>query len=479
MKSVKFLFLGLITLSIALAGCNDDAPPRVSNVEDGFYVVGEATAVADLFAENAGLALMAAGKNEADNHAVRTGMYEKYVALDGGTPFSLMLKAGNRETQYGAILTKVNLAGEEGESVNDQPVIEIYKGTLTENESLQVAESGLYHVIVDVSLETVIIAPVEWGIRGAMNNWGFTALSKPEFNKTAMSFSSTNVIVTMSNDFKFAYGSGWKIELDDAGAVKANTNVGNDGGNDGDALTAKLTSGGKNIGIARGMYTIALNWTLAKGDIKDGYSATITRTGTPEMVYPATLYMIGEEFGNWNWGSDEVVEMIPVYGDEGTFWCINYFTAGKGFRWSPEKNWQDGFARMRENTGFDLDGDAIVAKDGLYIVYIDIEADKIAIEPAKVYGFGGCFGVTDNNIHDCPFELNEDGDKLYRTTIATGELRMYVDSSIAASAWWTREFIILGGKIVYRGNGSDQTRVTVNAGKTITLDFKAGTGMIE
>jgi hypothetical protein len=41
------------------------------------------------------------------------------------------------------------------------------------------------------------------------------------------------------------------------------------------------------------------------------------------------------------------------------------------------------------------------------------------------------------------------------------------------------EFIILDGKIEYRGTGGDQTRVPVAAGKTVTLDFNAGTGTIE
>ena len=38
---------------------------------------------------------------------------------------------------------------------------------------------------------------------------------------------------------------------------------------------------------------------------------------------------------------------------------------------------------------------------------------------------------------------------------------MYAASSIATSDWWTREFIILDGKIVYRGKGDDQERVNL------------------
>jgi hypothetical protein len=60
-----------------------------------------------------------------------------------------------------------------------------------------------------------------------------------------------------------------------------------------------------------------------------------------------------------------------------------------------------------------------------------------------------------------------------------GDLRLYAASSAATSDWWTREFIILDGQIAYRGNGDDQPRVNVKAGAKVTLDFNAGTGVIE
>ncbi len=56
---------------------------------------------------------------------------------------------------------------------------------------------------------------------------------------------------------------------------------------------------------------------------------------------------------------------------------------------------------------------------------------------------------------------------------------MYAESSIANSDWWTREFIVLDGKIVYRGNGDDQKRVNCTKGQEVTLDVNAGTGSIK
>jgi hypothetical protein len=493
MKNVKFLVLGLASLSIALVGCQKDEPvvQPVSYVEDGFYVVGEATAVANLSADGADMALMAVGVNENDGNNARTGMYEKYVALEGGKPFSLVQKAGVTETQYGATLAKeaIFTVDEEGaqKSLNEQPIVEIYKGTLAANSALQVAESGLYHIIVDVELNTVIVTPVEWGVRGAMNGWGFTAFTKPTFSKTSMKYTLTNVEVAMPGGFKFAYGSGWKLELNPDGTplVKANTNLGNEGGeeNKNQPLTAQVVRGGQDIGIERGVYTIELEWTLAKGAIRNSYTAKVTKTGEVALRFPENLYMIGNNFGGWNWGSGGVVEMVPVWGVQGAFWCVNYFTAGNGFKWNSKKDWGGDFATLGTNVGYEVaDNNAVVAENGLYTVYIDLAAEKITIAPAKVYGIGDCFGGWDKG--QFPFALNEDGNLLSKATTGQGELRMYVDLSEAAVDtdgwdWWKSEFIILNGRIAYRGNGNDQERVSVAPGKTVTLDFEAGMGVIE
>lgn len=47
------------------------------------------------------------------------------------------------------------------------------------------------------------------------------------------------------------------------------------------------------------------------------------------------------------------------------------------------------------------------------------------------------------------------------------------------SDWWQMEFMVLDGKIEYRGKGDDQARLEATAGQVVTLDFNAGTGTIE
>jgi hypothetical protein len=203
------------------------------------------------------------------------------------------------------------------------------------------------------------------------------------------------------------------------------------------------------------------------------YSNSIKLSVLPYFIppeFPSEMYMIGEEF--------DVVEMIPVHGFEGHFWAIRYITAGKGFKWCAKRTGDGDFNTLGEDIGFTLDGgDALVAADGLYMIYMDMDKKRISVETAKVYGMGDCFGGWD--IAAYPFAI--DGRTASRTTDESGELRICAVSDIApiGNDWWKMEFVIIDGVIAYRGAGNDQDRVSVNAGKLITLDFNAGTGSIK
>ena len=497
MKKIKFLVLALMALPFVFVSCDpDDGPSKpVSYVEDGFYVVGAATSIADLFATDADKALMAPGFNEVTK-AVREGMYEKYVALTGGKEFQLVLKAGVKETSYGAALTlSETLSGD------NEPAIQVYKGTLAENgAAMKVSTSGLYHIVLDVNLKLIVIAPVEWGVRGAMNSWGFTAFPAPSFNQTTMTYKLSNVTVEMSGGFKFAYGNGWKIELSGE-EVKAETNIGNDGGENNDPITAKLTSGGKDIGIERAVWDIELTWTLAKGAVKEGFTAKLTKVQDLEPLpeYPENLYVIGSfatfindegKEVNWSWDSEYVITMTPVHSHPEAFWAITYFDADTEFKFAPVKDWNGDFgavgaptlANTVENV-YDkkMGGDSNIktAEAGYYLIYVDLKESKIFVGEPGVYLIGACSkdekwdaGVAENK-----FAVTASG--LTATTFGAGELRMYAASPFEGVDWWQMEFIIIDGKIVYRGNGGDQTRVNVAAGKIVTLDFKTGTGTIK
>ncbi len=197
-------------------------------------------------------------------------------------------------------------------------------------------------------------------------------------------------------------------------------------------------------------------------------------------TYPETLYMIGSEFGGWDWNAATVAEMTPVNGNPGKFWAVRYFAdPASGFKWNTVKAWGGDFFSLGNDVGFTTaDGNAFVAAAGFYIVVVDYTSNTITVEPAKVWGMGDCFGGW--NTGQYPFVA--DGNIMKITATAAGELRIYTHSAAAGipeGDWWRMEFVILDGKIAYRGDGGDQTRVPIAAGKVVTLDFNAGTGTIQ
>ena len=188
------------------------------------------------------------------------------------------------------------------------------------------------------------------------------------------------------------------------------------------------------------------------------------------------MYIIGDGVGGWDWAGDYIVDMVPVNGKPGQFWAIRYIEAGKGFKFCAVKEWSGDFTGQGEDTGYTVDsGNCFVAENGVYMIYVDTDNKKVCVEPAKVFGKGDCFGGWDAD----PVAFSVEEGKVVGTTTGEGEIRMYVDSSIATSDWWTREFVFFDGKIAYRGNGGDQERVKVEAGKKVILDFNAGTAVVE
>lgn len=477
MKKLSSFLCGLAVVGMMFTSCDDNGkqPPVVTIVEDGFYVVGEASAIASLEAEGAEVAIMANGTNENASNAAREGMYEKYIALEGGKPFQLVLKEGVTETVYGAELAEVKLEG------NEQPNITVQRGKMVENTTMQVKESGLYHIVLDLNLDgsledkLILVAPVEWGVRGGMNGWGFTAGTRSEFNKTTMTYTWTDQELSAGGKFKFAYGGGWKIELNaladatdanDERYIKANTNLGEN-----------ALPGGADIAVeGAGTYTITLTYNLAQGAIANSYKYEIKMTAASAL--PSEMYMIGDAIGGWDWAGDYIVSMTPVHSAEGAFWTIKPLEAGKPFKFCPVKDWNGDFTGLGEDSGYVVaDGNCSVEADGIYMIYVDVKNKKLVVEPAAVYGIGDCFGGWDAKMEAAKFAV--EGQSLKVTVPADGNLRMYAESSAATTDWWTREFNVFDGKIEFRGNGDDQAAVAVTAGQVVTLNFADNTATIQ
>ena len=323
-----------------------------------------------------------------------------------------------------------------------------------------VAEDGIYLIHIDMKNEKVHVEPARvYGIGNCFGGWT-TEMPDALFKAEGKVLKATTVgegELRMYVASSIATSDWWTREFIffEDGVIDYR---GDDEGQ-GDQARFNVLTG----------QTVTLDFNAGTGTVEgEGQASEL----------PETMYIIGEGIGGWDWAGDYIVDMTPVNGKKGQFWAIRYIEGGKGFKFCAVKDWNGDFFSLGEDIGFTTEGgNCFVAENGVYMIYVDCDAKKICVEKAQVYGIGDCFGGWDQGMADALF-VEQDG-KLVGTVKADGDLRMYAASSIATSDWWTREFIILDGKIVYRGNGDDQERVRVNAGSKVTLDFNAGTGTIE
>ena len=308
MKKIALMMCACAALSFGFSSCEKE--PGTDNggdinfdevIEDGFYVAGEATGSDKLTADY----MMAAGINEADNQTRREGMYEKYVALEANKDFSLILYEAGVETRYSAVLEDYDTKGE-----NYQTNAIVGRGELVtgaEAPAMRVKESGLYHILLDLNKKgdlanpQIVVAPVHWTINVSNNEAEETA-----FNRTSMSWTIKDVEMAAAGKFKFYYGRGWKIQLDDAGNVKANTNLGNEGDAEVAIIPNGLVPGGKDIVLTPGTYTIKLTWNLKGGEIKNSFVGEVIKTKDAEKPDFSTWKMglVGSICGT-NWDADQ------------------------------------------------------------------------------------------------------------------------------------------------------------------------------
>lgn len=306
MKKIILLLSAMLIGLFAFTSCDDSDDDGVI-IEDGIYVVGEAAGSAEIAID----LLMGAGRNEANENALRDGMYEKYVALEAGKEFTLVEYVAGAMTYYGATLAEDSLKGE-----GEQPDVVVKKGELVIGATapkMMVSASGLYHIVLDLNTaedlasKLIVVAPVTWGVRGDMNGWSFDAFDATEFNHEQMVFTKTYEEVG-GGIFKYAYGGGWKIQLDQAGNVKANTNLGME--------DEMLVPGAGDIDFRPGTdITFTLTWDLKAGAIKNGFTQSIA--GDFTVVDPAAegffVGVAGNAFGpDADW-SDPAGATLAVY----------------------------------------------------------------------------------------------------------------------------------------------------------------------
>ena len=117
----KIYLLGIAALSLLAVSCGKDNKDNIdwdAVTVNGFYVAGPATGSDEIKAD----CVMAAGFNEVDK-AVREGMYEKYIVLEGGKEFYLLYNDGGNKERYSATLTEFTTPEEEAYSENPESVL--------------------------------------------------------------------------------------------------------------------------------------------------------------------------------------------------------------------------------------------------------------------------------------------------------------------------------------------------------------------
>ncbi len=344
-------------------------------------------------------------------------------------------------------------------TINASNPYDVYQPTLgvafeTGDKSIQVGVEGVYDVTYDYAAGTVLIEEHK-AVYSLIGKIGGNSWTK-DFVMTQNGDVWTSAVVNITGGFKIRYDYNWDNCF---GAAEGFTPT---------------------IGTAFEAVQPGSDITIPEaGDYKVSFNAATKTILIEAVAFPETMYMIGAEFGNWEWSSTGIVDLIPVHSGEGQFWTVRYIKAGSPFKFCPAKEWNGKeFCSQTNNDGFTVESNnCIVDKDGLYLIHIDLKNEKLHVEEARIYGIGDCFGGWSEGLEGALF--TNSGQTTSITLPAAGEVRMYVASSIATTDWWTREFIILDGKIVYRGTGDDQARVACTAGQTVTLDFNAGTGEIK
>ncbi|NEW83465.1 MAG: SusF/SusE family outer membrane protein [Mariniphaga sp.] len=295
---------------------------------------------------------------------------------------------------------------------------------------------------------------------GTAAGWDNSAAVKLEQSSTPGIYIA-NLDLTAAKSMKFILALGqWQPQWGQVAGASAGTlgvNLGS--GSDPDAITTPAAAGKYKVTVDLGKMTYKV-----------------------ESSFPAALFMIGDGVGGWNW-ADVNLPMVPVNSHPNLFWKIVWLESTGSFKFAPQREWKDDFGMTGSATAgvYNKGGDniSVPGTAGYYMVVVDLTANKIAIADPKIYLMGNTIGSWDTGNAVGLFTVDNANSVVKITkTLAADELRMYAWHPWFTD-WWQSEFMILGGKIEFRGTGGDQSRVAVTAGAhTVNLNFKTGNGAV-
>jgi hypothetical protein len=209
------------------------------------------------------------------------------------------------------------------------------------------------------------------------------------------------------------------------------------------------------------------------------------------LLLPEVMYIVGS-INDWDWTKS--FEMVATHSNPGKLWSVQYFPAGAEIKFNTNKAWDGGefgYAEGRfpdASVAYaqieDAGGNIKINRAGWYIVVVTTEMEgrdfKYTVEflAPNVYLIGetvGGWDILDANLFSVPSDGT--GEFVSPAFGASNELRMCI--KLDGIDWWKSEFIILGGKIVYRATGDDQERVSVSQGQKAYLNFLTGSGYVK
>lgn len=215
----------------------------------------------------------------------------------------------------------------------------------------------------------------------------------------------------------------------------------------------------------------------------------------PAVKLPTKMLMIGD-FCNWSW--DNAPEMIPFHdGTTGAFWRLVYIPEATGVKFNTAASWNGSqfgaTATIVDNyeSGAAGTDNIDIKKGGWYLVVVrsavngrDINYTVEFNEPA-VYLFGPANGGAWEKKDEWKFEVPTTADGSFVSPAFAASVPSSSDSGVRACVvvegydWWKSEFMVFDGKLEYRADGGDQSRVGGDAGQKLYINFTAGTGEIK
>lgn len=346
-------------------------------IEDGWYVVGDATG----YAKATTKCMLTPARNESDSNNPRAGMYEKYLILEGGKTFKVASYESEVEkVSYGATLKEWDVT-----KFSDYPVGEtVYLGELDDN-AVTVAETGLYLVVIDLNEDQklkypqMMITKVNWGMMGGASAWGDTAFEASEISNGTITYTAKNVECRAGYKYKFRCNNGWKIFLDaeEGNKISANINLGEG-----------LIPGAADMAVGEeGMFDITLKFTQSAGNVEKSFSQTFKKVGDVVVLDPATFAVgFSGEFNGWGTPADGYLATYDasssnVTDNENKAGTYVFKTAGTAlsgaFKVRVNGGWYGGGNSELTVTGASVSGsdNLTIAEAGTYKVVITIEWD--------------------------------------------------------------------------------------------------------